>query len=367
MSQVTRCPSCGTLFRVVADQLRISGGWVRCGHCGDVFDARSHMQGGPPTAPPVKPPGAGATATASQPTSADGRAGVASADVPKPPSSVRRDASASLASPLSGEPARHPTDSLRASAVQETAPSPTAANAPAPAAAPTRKEPPRTAGAPTSESVPPATGWGWSSSRPPAAAEAVDSAFHSSLSAPTTTPESDDAEDVAFLQQARRAARWRHPAVRAGLGFMALLLFVALVLQVVVHERDLLAALKPPLRPWIQALCEPLGCTVEDPRRIDAINIEASTFRRTADQRYQLSFQLRNTAPFTVRTPAVELTLTDAQDRVLLRRVLKSEETNAPGALPAAGDWSSFLALGVDAAALGGEPVAGYRLFLFYP
>ncbi|WP_296873541.1 DUF3426 domain-containing protein [Tibeticola sp.] len=195
----------------------------------------------------------------------------------------------------------------------------------------------------------------------------MDSAFHSSLSAPTTTPASDDAEDVAFLQQARRAARWRHPAVRAGLGFMALLLFVALVLQVVVHERDLLAALKPPLRPWIQALCEPLGCTVEDPRRIDAINIEASTFRRTADQRYQLSFQLRNTAPFTVRTPALELTLTDAQDRVLLRRVLKSEETNAPGALPAAGDWSSSLALGVDAAALGGEPVAGYRLFLFYP
>jgi hypothetical protein len=195
----------------------------------------------------------------------------------------------------------------------------------------------------------------------------VDSAFHSSLSAPTTTPAPDDTEDVAFLRQARRAARWRRPAIRACLGFIALILLITLVLQVVVHERDLLAALKPPLRPWIEALCEPLGCTVEAPRRIDAINIEVSTFRRTADQRYQLSFQLRNIALFPVRTPAVELTLTDAQDRVLLRRVLKSEETKAPGALPAAGDWSSSLALGVDAAALGAEPVAGYRLFLFYP
>lgn len=195
----------------------------------------------------------------------------------------------------------------------------------------------------------------------------MDSAFHSSLSAPSTAPESDDPEEVAFLQQARRTARWRHPAVRAGLGFLALILFVTLLLQVIVHERDLLAALKPPLRPWIQALCAQLGCTVDEPRRIESINIEASTFRRTADQRYQLSFQLRNTASFPVRTPAVELTLTDAQDRALLRRVLKSDEARAPHALPAAGDWNTTLALEVDAAALGGEPVVGYRLLLFYP
>ena len=36
---VTRCPACHTLFRVVPDQLRLSQGWVRCGHCGEVFDA----------------------------------------------------------------------------------------------------------------------------------------------------------------------------------------------------------------------------------------------------------------------------------------------------------------------------------------
>ena len=29
MSQITCCPSCGTKFKVVADQLRISEGWVR--------------------------------------------------------------------------------------------------------------------------------------------------------------------------------------------------------------------------------------------------------------------------------------------------------------------------------------------------
>jgi predicted Zn finger-like uncharacterized protein len=33
MSLITRCPACGTMFKVVPDQLRISEGWVRCGQC----------------------------------------------------------------------------------------------------------------------------------------------------------------------------------------------------------------------------------------------------------------------------------------------------------------------------------------------
>jgi len=39
MSLATSCPSCGTVFRVVEDQLKVSEGWVRCGHCHDVFNA----------------------------------------------------------------------------------------------------------------------------------------------------------------------------------------------------------------------------------------------------------------------------------------------------------------------------------------
>ena len=54
MSLVTRCTSCGTLFKVVADQLKISDGWVRCGQCATVFDAQANlvdMQTVPPPAP----------------------------------------------------------------------------------------------------------------------------------------------------------------------------------------------------------------------------------------------------------------------------------------------------------------------------
>ncbi|MEO7161082.1 MAG: DUF3426 domain-containing protein [Polaromonas sp.] len=43
MSLVTRCPACTTMFKVVADQLKVAQGWVRCGHCGAVFEASLHL------------------------------------------------------------------------------------------------------------------------------------------------------------------------------------------------------------------------------------------------------------------------------------------------------------------------------------
>ncbi|MBQ0130828.1 MAG: zinc-ribbon and DUF3426 domain-containing protein [Comamonas sp.] len=61
MSLITRCPSCATQFRVVADQLRISEGWVRCGRCQEVFDATQALQEGAApaaVAPVVTPPAA---------------------------------------------------------------------------------------------------------------------------------------------------------------------------------------------------------------------------------------------------------------------------------------------------------------------
>jgi predicted Zn finger-like uncharacterized protein len=38
MSLVTRCPGCGTAFRVQPDQLSVHSGAVRCGKCGDMFN-----------------------------------------------------------------------------------------------------------------------------------------------------------------------------------------------------------------------------------------------------------------------------------------------------------------------------------------
>ena len=43
MTAVTQCPQCGTRFRVVPDQLKISNGWVRCGKCAEVFNAQGAL------------------------------------------------------------------------------------------------------------------------------------------------------------------------------------------------------------------------------------------------------------------------------------------------------------------------------------
>ena len=69
MSMITGCPACGTMFRVVPDQLKISDGWVRCGHCGEVFDASAQLREEPAAsrfaeAEPVEPPPAPATTPA---------------------------------------------------------------------------------------------------------------------------------------------------------------------------------------------------------------------------------------------------------------------------------------------------------------
>ncbi|HEY8357121.1 MAG TPA: zinc-ribbon domain-containing protein, partial [Ramlibacter sp.] len=56
MSLITSCPACGTMFRVVPDQLKISEGWVRCGHCSEVFDASAHLADDTAVPAPVAPP-----------------------------------------------------------------------------------------------------------------------------------------------------------------------------------------------------------------------------------------------------------------------------------------------------------------------
>lgn len=38
-----RCPDCRTVFRMVAQQLLISDGWVRCGKCSTIFDAKENI------------------------------------------------------------------------------------------------------------------------------------------------------------------------------------------------------------------------------------------------------------------------------------------------------------------------------------
>jgi predicted Zn finger-like uncharacterized protein len=51
MNMVTRCPSCGTAFRVTDQQLGARDGKVRCGRCDTLFDALATLSPDAPTRP----------------------------------------------------------------------------------------------------------------------------------------------------------------------------------------------------------------------------------------------------------------------------------------------------------------------------
>jgi predicted Zn finger-like uncharacterized protein len=43
MALATKCPHCGTTFRVASDQLKLRGGIVRCGACKEIFDGNAGL------------------------------------------------------------------------------------------------------------------------------------------------------------------------------------------------------------------------------------------------------------------------------------------------------------------------------------
>lgn len=177
--------------------------------------------------------------------------------------------------------------------------------------------------------------------------------------------EGHDAEpEVSFVVAARRKAFWRKPAVRAALLLVSLVLMVGLVLQVAIQERDRIAAMDARARPWLLQLCEPLRCEIAPQRQIADVVIDSSSFNKARGDSYQLALAMKSKADIPLAMPAVELTLTDAQDQPVLRRVLLPADMAAPAELPARGEWSTSVSVIVTT---GGARVAGYRLLAFYP
>lgn len=185
--------------------------------------------------------------------------------------------------------------------------------------------------------------------------------------APSRSPVPAEEEPLPeFLEDG--ASRARFTALWA-LG--ALLAFALLLAQLALYYRTELATLVPQTRPHLAEACRLLGCELRLPRRPDMLSLESSDLQ--ADNRREglivLNAVIRNRAPFAQEHPALELTLTDAADKAVVRRVLRPSEY-----LDAAG--RAALAQGIAA---GGESVlrvyfdarglraTGYRVYLFYP
>lgn len=170
-------------------------------------------------------------------------------------------------------------------------------------------------------------------------------------------PESDFDESIA--PQRARPTEWLALA----------LLLLLLVGQLAFHYRGEIALLAPQSKPHLKALCQILGCELPLPRRAELMSIESSDLRADATnpEVMVLSASLRNRAAFPQALPALELTLTDLQDRPLTRRVLLAQQYLGKAARIEDGFAANSelqLKVFIEAASLG---AAGYRLYLFFP
>jgi len=402
MSLITRCPACGTLFRVVPDQLRISEGWVRCGHCDEVFDAMGQMQ--TPVPPAISPQAPAPSPTPAAP--AILMAGDSLADdldavqldveryldlaapppepvaTPRPtmapvpqPSLPPLRPSAPVFPPPTAAPTPAPTFALPPTPAPT--PVPTAALSPLPALSPT----PAPKAWDEHDDVPTllASRFGEGDTLP----VAPDSEPQWPTPAPAPRPLSSldddlftdpgvsmgDGETVSFVRKAQPKTPktfWQRTSVRLLLVLLLLLLLLGLGVQAMVRERDRLVTLEPRLRPLLTFICQPLGCSLSAPRRIESVVIDASAFNKVRPGVFRLSFTVRSTADTEVATPAVELTLMDVHDQPVMRRVFNPAEVGGAIALAPKGEWNAVLSLNVDAAEVS-ERISGYRLLAFYP
>jgi predicted Zn finger-like uncharacterized protein len=390
MSLITRCPACGTMFKVVADQLKVSQGWVRCGHCTEVFDASAYLVPDDAwvLAPPALTPDDPAVTGHDAPLPAQGGE-LQSGSSPDPVESSTapasgHDASApdqfSLSAPIAAQDeAQAPDDALnRASWKQARQDYPYLETPSENLDAPPADESLRRADLVHTASVEA------SAAQSPSLA---DSSVADADLQPLEVTHDERLDEVSFVRDARRKVFWKKPLVRGLLGMTSLLLVLALALQWVMHEKNTLAASQPQLAPLLQKLCIALNCEVRLPRHIASVVIDSSSFKKLGPDVYHLSFSLKNTGAIPLAMPFLEITLTDTRDRALVRRVLAPAQYGAgdgplaahsalAGAVtmkvsdddePARSPPSAASASSAPSTPLASLRVAGYRVLAFYP
>lgn len=340
---LTRCPRCDTNFRVTPEQLKVRQGKVRCGSCQAVFNALETLVEEPPVATSAPVPAAALPEPLEEPR-----------EEPVPeqlyPEPAEPDAITELLAIELPESLAEPT---LAEMSEEAAVEPEPAippEAPAEALVEAVAEPPPPPEPPTEpEAAPP----------------------EPEPAAPEPTPVSVEAGPAEepwpgmepLLHEDERPRR-RWPWI---LGSLAGLL--ALTFQAAIHFRTELTVLAPESRPALAAACDLLGCELSLPRRIELIGIETSDLHPdpAVERRLTLTATLRNRAPFAQVWPHLELTLTDTDDRALIRRVLAPAEYLPGNVAPANGfaaGADQAIQLALDAKDV---PAVGYRLYVFYP
>jgi len=156
---------------------------------------------------------------------------------------------------------------------------------------------------------------------------------------------------------------------RAWLWALATLLMILLsVIQSVYFLRDEIAIYYPKAKPYLLQACQKLSCSINLPEKIESIAIDDSDMQEDADHPGLVRFTstLINSGNHALAYPNLELTLTDVEDKPVLRRIFKPNEylpagTNIADGIQASEEIRIKLAITTSDIA-----VTGYRVFVTY-
>lgn len=184
---------------------------------------------------------------------------------------------------------------------------------------------------------------------------------------PPPPPAPKYVEDVA--SRAKLKSVRKHSSFKWALLAGAVLLMLAALLQAIYFLRTPIATKWPTLKPYLVQACDFANCTVELTRDADQLMIDDSDIQEDAEHQgvIRLSSTLINRAPFPQAYPLLELTLTDSEDKPMLRRSFSPAEYVPAGTIIdegiAAGEEIHInLTLSAN-----DEAIAGYRIFITYP
>ncbi|APA66864.1 DUF3426 domain-containing protein [Janthinobacterium sp. 1_2014MBL_MicDiv] len=424
MALATKCPHCNTIFRVAADQLKLRGGIVRCGTCREVFDGNAALVD-PAAASPfltshpatATPPLSGAAPLADSLPSATDDEPIYSLDfdtsfdpfgilpetaqlkddeddtehieldldVDLPadvPAAAPADIAVAAPAELPEPPLPRPMAPFKRRQVDE-----------APAFATylrdSRREPNLDGSAPASgpdvekisldkpvpAAVPPAAPAGARQeptlaaqpfTPPPDEVPAPEHAGTAEAEEETEAAPAPADDEPAFVIQGRRREQ-SGKALRVAMALGSLALLLILVLQVMTTFRNPLAAQFPQWKPTLAALCSLSGCQVDLPAQIEALAIEQGELQTLKEQTFSYVSLLRNHSRSVQAWPSIELTLNDANDKPVLRRVIAPRDY-----LPANIDVAKGLAPRSEQTikvyfALDQLTASGYHIAIFYP
>lgn len=375
MSMLTRCPACTSCYRVVPDQLRVSQGWVRCGQCAEIFDAQAHQiepfvglnpagssERLMPSQSPLAPENVQNAEVLAQSNTSQ------SIDTEQVQESIAGvfdsgDSLAEQGTDHEAEERTHPLDQAAStceSSVAAETENPEISDQREVAEVPGEPEKPDQSEK-RSEPKEPESVW---TDFVTASAE--------SLGRPDKVEPMDprwashaDPHRLSFLQT-------RDPVSEAKSGTVAWVLCVSALLvllgfQWVVQDRDRLLTQFPQIRPALDWTCRALGCQLMAMQDIDALVIDASNLTVAGESSYRMNLKIKNTSKHSVAFPAVELTLLDALDQVLVRKVVMPADVHPVQTEPIGAGQAVEVRIGMTLRDLSpAQRVVGYRLTTFY-